>query len=229
MAERTPSDRGSPSPDDAGDSPPSSDPLELLAQSIDAAEEAIDSRTWLSTLMEALADGVVILKREGEITFANEAAAAILGWESGEITERTYDDDAWAITTPDGEPIADEDLPFRRVMTHGERIYDVEQAVVASDGTRRMISLNGDDEPGAGEDGDDGATRTVLYVEDDLSNLKLIERIFERRPGRFRLESAMQGRLGFELAKEHGPDLVLLDLNLPDYGRARGARAAARR
>jgi PAS domain S-box-containing protein len=57
--------------------------------------------------------------------------------------------------------------------------------------------------------------QTVLYIEDNLSNLRLIERILVQRPG-VKLIAAMQGNLGLELAREHQPDLVLLDLNLPD-------------
>ena len=56
---------------------------------------------------------------------------------------------------------------------------------------------------------------TVLYVEDNLANLKLMERILERRPN-VRLISAMQGSLGVTLARDHAPDLIFLDLNLPD-------------
>ncbi len=56
---------------------------------------------------------------------------------------------------------------------------------------------------------------SVLYVEDNLSNLRLVEKILERRPG-LRLLPAMQGRLGVELAEEHQPDLILVDLHLPD-------------
>ena len=56
---------------------------------------------------------------------------------------------------------------------------------------------------------------TVLYVEDNLSNFQLIERLLTRRPG-IKLLSAMQGRLGLDLAREHRPGLILLDLNLPD-------------
>ncbi len=56
---------------------------------------------------------------------------------------------------------------------------------------------------------------TVLYVEDQDLNLRLVERILQHRPG-FKLLTAMQGRLGLDLAREHRPDLVLLDLNLPD-------------
>jgi len=56
---------------------------------------------------------------------------------------------------------------------------------------------------------------TVLYIEDNSSNLRLIERIFAHRPG-VRLLSAMQGLLGLELAELHTPDWILLDLHLPD-------------
>jgi PAS domain S-box-containing protein len=57
--------------------------------------------------------------------------------------------------------------------------------------------------------------RTMLYVEDNLSNLRLVERILERRPTT-RLIAAMQGGLALELAQEHRPDLILLDVHLPD-------------
>ena len=61
------------------------------------------------------------------------------------------------------------------------------------------------------------ATRatTVLYIEDNLSNLRLVERIFVRRPG-ITLLHAAQGQLGLKLAREHRPALILLDLHLPD-------------
>lgn len=59
------------------------------------------------------------------------------------------------------------------------------------------------------------AERTILYVEDNLPNLRLIERILARRDG-IELISAMQGRIGLDLAREHQPNLILLDLHLPD-------------
>jgi CheY-like chemotaxis protein len=59
------------------------------------------------------------------------------------------------------------------------------------------------------------APRTLLYIEDNLSNLRLVERILARRP-EVKLISAMQGSIGVELARQHQPDLILLDLHLPD-------------
>jgi CheY-like chemotaxis protein len=60
----------------------------------------------------------------------------------------------------------------------------------------------------------DGSLR-VLHVEDNLANLELVEQILFRS-GVVELYAAMSGTLGLELAKEHRPDLVLLDLHLPD-------------
>ncbi|MEX0912763.1 MAG: ATP-binding protein, partial [Gemmatimonadota bacterium] len=59
------------------------------------------------------------------------------------------------------------------------------------------------------------ARQSILYIEDNLSNVKLVDRILRRRP-HVDLLTAMQGSLGIELAAQHRPSLILLDLNLPD-------------
>ena len=61
------------------------------------------------------------------------------------------------------------------------------------------------------------ATRagTILYIEDNPSNLRLVERVLGEHTA-IRLIAAMQGRLGLALAREHHPDLILADLHLPD-------------
>ncbi len=57
--------------------------------------------------------------------------------------------------------------------------------------------------------------RIVLYIEDNLSNLKLIRQVLAKRPA-IRLEAAMQGGLGLNAARELLPEAILLDINLPD-------------
>jgi len=55
---------------------------------------------------------------------------------------------------------------------------------------------------------------TVLCVEDNPGNLKLLAMIFARFPG-VTMISAHTGELGFDLAEIHRPDLVFMDINLP--------------
>jgi CheY-like chemotaxis protein len=67
-------------------------------------------------------------------------------------------------------------------------------------------------EPAAGTS--DAREITILYIEDNPANLRLMAQIllgFER----VRLLTAERPEIGIELALEHRPDLVLLDINLP--------------
>lgn len=55
---------------------------------------------------------------------------------------------------------------------------------------------------------------TVLYVEDNSANLRLISRAISRRDDILFI-SAEDGVSGLEMVSKHFPDLVLLDINLP--------------
>ena len=56
---------------------------------------------------------------------------------------------------------------------------------------------------------------TVLHIEDNEPNRLLVEMLVARRPG-VRLFTASRGKEGLDLAREHHPNLILLDLHLPD-------------
>jgi CheY-like chemotaxis protein len=55
---------------------------------------------------------------------------------------------------------------------------------------------------------------TLLYVEDNPANMKLVQKIIERHP-EIRLLMANNGLSGIELARSALPDVILLDINLP--------------
>lgn len=57
--------------------------------------------------------------------------------------------------------------------------------------------------------------RTVLHIEDNEPNRLLIEMLIAQRP-KLHLVTASRGLEGLALAREHLPDLILLDLHLPD-------------
>ncbi|MDB4949155.1 MAG: putative Histidine kinase [Gemmatimonadetes bacterium] len=87
-----------------------------------------------------------------------------------------------------------------------------------------------DDRDGDGTHG--GTARRVLYIEDNPSNYKLVERVLAARP-RLRLATAGTGAGGLAAAQQAPPHLVLLDLHLPDmhgsevYERLRASPATA--
>jgi CheY-like chemotaxis protein len=56
---------------------------------------------------------------------------------------------------------------------------------------------------------------TVLYIEDNPTTTMLVERILTARPG-IVFASAPDGRTGLDRAAHLLPDLILLDLELPD-------------
>ena len=56
--------------------------------------------------------------------------------------------------------------------------------------------------------------KSVLYIEDNPANLRLVEQILMSVPN-IHMWSAPEPMLGIELALEHLPDLILLDINLP--------------
>jgi PAS domain S-box-containing protein len=56
--------------------------------------------------------------------------------------------------------------------------------------------------------------RTLLYVEDNPANLKLVEQLIARRPT-IRLLTAVDGNMGIQLARANQPDVILMDINLP--------------
>jgi PAS domain S-box-containing protein len=101
---------------------------------------------------------------------------------------------------------------------------------VPGEGSRFTIELLSADDPvdgtGFGADQAPGesleglGSRTILYIEDNPANGRLVARALAGHAD-LRLFLALQGSRGLELAKAHQPDLILLDLHLPDMeGRA---------
>jgi PAS domain S-box-containing protein len=57
--------------------------------------------------------------------------------------------------------------------------------------------------------------RSVLYVEDNPANMELVEQLIARRPD-LKLLGAYDGAQGLAIARRELPDVIMLDLHLPD-------------
>jgi PAS domain S-box-containing protein len=62
----------------------------------------------------------------------------------------------------------------------------------------------------------DASAGTILYIEDNASNIELIEQILATSRPNVRLVTNMYGKQAVQLAVQNKPKLILLDLNLPD-------------
>lgn len=69
----------------------------------------------------------------------------------------------------------------------------------------------------------DPSQRTLLYVEDNPANLRLVERLLARRPN-LHLLSAGDATRGIKLAREYVPEVILMDINLPGISGIRALR-----
>jgi CheY-like chemotaxis protein len=79
----------------------------------------------------------------------------------------------------------------------------------------QLIIQNGEVEASVRPQLPDGAPqRTLLYVEDNPANMKLVEQLIARCPD-IRLLTAVNGTLGIELARATQPQVILMDVNLP--------------
>jgi CheY-like chemotaxis protein len=58
------------------------------------------------------------------------------------------------------------------------------------------------------------AQKTLLYIEDNLTNLALVEQIIARRSD-LKLLSANNGPMGLQIARRNLPDAILMDIKLP--------------
>lgn len=56
--------------------------------------------------------------------------------------------------------------------------------------------------------------KTILQIEDNYANRRLVERVLE--PHHYRLLYAADGQSGIDKALKESPDLILLDMGLPD-------------
>lgn len=97
----------------------------------------------------------------------------------------------------------------RAVVSAATRLLEQLHVVVADD------DVQGLDEAHVARLPPPGDGPVVLHVEDNLSNLKLVERVLDHRP-EVRLAEARTGAAGLSLARDLRPHLILLDLRLPD-------------
>jgi PAS domain S-box-containing protein len=143
----------------------------ILANRIDNAVAAhratkaeARTRQRLEQILKTVPECIVQIDRNGEFVFANDRAREVLGLEESDVTDRTYNDPAWGIRDLEGEPIPDEDLPFRQVRDSGEPLYGYRHTIEWPDGTRKVLLVNG-----APLFDENGTVESVVFALSDIT------------------------------------------------------------
>ncbi|MFB6310976.1 MAG: PAS domain-containing protein [Salinirussus sp.] len=129
-----------------------------------ATDEAERRRYRTEQLLKTVPACVVRIDAEGRFTFANERARDVLGMDPNQVLERRYNDLEWDIRDVAGNPIPDEELPFRQVMETGEPIYGYRHSIEWPDGTRKDLQMNG-----APLFDDDGSVESAMFALTDVT------------------------------------------------------------
>ncbi|MEW6567350.1 MAG: GAF domain-containing protein [Chloroflexota bacterium] len=109
---------------------------------VQAHERLARERDFLRRIMETSPAGILILDRQGEITFANQRAEAVLGLQASQTQGRRYNSPEWQIADFDGHPFPHERLPFRQVLRTRQTVFGVQHAIAWPDGHRVLLSVN---------------------------------------------------------------------------------------
>ncbi|HND61240.1 MAG TPA: PAS domain S-box protein [Opitutaceae bacterium] len=141
---------------------------------IEAAHRASEAR--YRSVLEAMAEGMVVQDADGRIVATNAAARWIEGRSDADLVGRKSDDKTWGAVHEDGSPFPGEAHPSMVTLRTGQPQSDVIMGIRQPNGTRRWISINSQPivpEPGA-------RPTAVVTTFHDITELKAREREIRR-------------------------------------------------
>ena len=120
----------------------------LLGMCLDTTARKVAERarrrteTRLARIAETAADAIMLYDANGNVIFANAAAARVFGRPIEELWSLSYDDPQWGDSTLEGTPLNLSQTVFRRVERERQPVYDMQYAVRRPDGETVALSVN---------------------------------------------------------------------------------------
>jgi PAS domain S-box-containing protein len=144
-------------------------------------DELRSSEEQLERILQTTPSGMTIFDLNGRIFFANKTAEKILGLEEKKSTQRYYNDPSLHITTLDGKPYPEKELPYIQVMMTGEPVFGIEHAITRHNGERIILSVNA-----APLHDYQGKVVGIISAISDITKLKLAEESARRNEQQFK-------------------------------------------
>ncbi|WP_017305441.1 EAL domain-containing protein [Spirulina subsalsa] len=145
-------------------------------------EQLRNERDLLNGIMQTSVAAITVVNAQGQITFANQQAQAILGLTFSDEQTWTYDDQRWHIVDFEAEPFPLEQLPFNQVMKTGKPVFNVRHAIQFSGGPLKYLSINGS--PLKDEQ---GQILAIVFSVNDITQQYQAEQEVREREEQFRL------------------------------------------
>ena len=98
--------------------------------------------SWYATVIETIADGVIVLNETGVAVLANQRALDLLRVTQRQIRGEEPLPASWAAVDPDGTPRARADLPVARALRTRQPVRDDVHGIVLDDGSVVWITVN---------------------------------------------------------------------------------------
>ncbi|RFZ94938.1 PAS domain S-box protein [Mucilaginibacter conchicola] len=123
----------------------------------------------LQSILDTMAEGLVIVDVNCIPTYVNNMAQNIMGISQDQYRDRQYNDAKWQNLRVDGSPLPAEDHPMNVVLRTGLPVYDQEIAVILATGEKIFISINA-----APTISDEGEVTGGIATFTDVTNRRLI-------------------------------------------------------
>lgn len=126
----------------------------------------------IATAMQSLAEGVMIVDRDGRIIYVNRAFAEGLGVPAEEVIGRRWDDPLLRVTDLEGRPIPREQRAFGRVLATGKPLLGYDYLVYNVSGRALRVLVNAVPVPGP-----DGIIGVAVTMTDITDRVKAEEKV----------------------------------------------------
>lgn len=151
--------------------------MQDLSEVREAQDEVLLGAARYRSVVEALAEGVLVQDQSGRIVAWNSSAERILGVATGSLAGRSLNDASWSAQFEDGSVVEDADQPIVRARVHNTPVDGVRMQVTRGDGSRRWLRVNARPVVSATGDAPVAAVATFADVTDQLALAKEHERL----------------------------------------------------
>jgi PAS domain S-box-containing protein len=189
-----------------------------------------------SAVMRQVVDGVFTVDAEGSLRYMNRAASRLLGWSEDEIRGRRMHD-VIHFQRPDGTPTPPGDCSILSEATEGRMVRSVGEAFTRKDGTIFQVAYSstplrmGEEFQGAvvvfrevGRSIADRRMIRLLMVDSHVMVSEAFQRLLQTQEGVDVVAASVTSDQAIADAKRLAPDVVLIDVDLPDLGGVATAR-----